>query len=99
MPGQGGPASPSRVMMTRFKKTIKTMDRFMKKNNCVRLALASLMLAMANALTYAQSIYTPYAFANFVGLSVRPTSVAVDGAGNLYVAEFDNDTIQKVTPA
>jgi hypothetical protein len=28
-----------------------------------------------------------------------PTSVAVDGAGNVYVADTDNDTIRKVTPA
>jgi sugar lactone lactonase YvrE len=28
-----------------------------------------------------------------------PQSVAVDGAGNLYVADFDSDTIRKVTPS
>jgi hypothetical protein len=28
-----------------------------------------------------------------------PASVAVDGAGNVYVADADNDTIRKVTPA
>jgi streptogramin lyase len=29
----------------------------------------------------------------------RPTAVAVDGAGNVYVADTFNDTIRKVTPA
>lgn len=28
-----------------------------------------------------------------------PTGVAVDGSGNLYVADYNNDTIRKVTPA
>src|SRR5207302_6694079 len=28
-----------------------------------------------------------------------PTGVAVDSAGNVYVADSDNDTIRKVTPA
>ena len=34
-----------------------------------------------------------------VGKFLLPTSVAVDGAGNVYVADADNDTIRKVTPA
>jgi sugar lactone lactonase YvrE len=61
----------------------------------------------------AQSSYTPYAFANFAGMPGVPGSadgtgsaarfnapngVAVDSAGNVYVADYSNDTIRKVTP-
>ena len=62
----------------------------------------------------AQSIYTPYAFTNFVGLPGAegwqdgtgngarlhiPHSVAVDSAGNLFVSDTFNHAIRKVTPA
>ena len=61
-----------------------------------------------------QSIYVPYAFTNFVGQpSVEgwldgtgnagrlhiPHSVALDGAGNLFVADTFNHAIRRVTPA
>jgi sugar lactone lactonase YvrE len=62
----------------------------------------------------AQSIYTPYAFTNFAGLPgvtgandgaaraarfSRPYAVAVDSAGNVYVADEMNEAIRKITPA
>ena len=62
----------------------------------------------------AQSIYTPYAFTNFVGQPAvpgwmdgtgnsgrlqTPRGVAVDAAGNVYVADTFNHAIRKVTPA
>src|SRR5262245_25266645 len=60
----------------------------------------------------AQSTYEPYTFTtlvggggystNVVGTTARirdPLTVAVDSAGNLYVAEQGNNTISKVTPA
>jgi sugar lactone lactonase YvrE len=62
----------------------------------------------------AQSIYTPYAFTNFVGQPGLdgwmdgagnggqfhiPQGVAVDAAGNLFVADTFNHAIRKVTPA
>ena len=62
----------------------------------------------------AQSVYTPYTFAtlagnagnfgssNGTGSTARfnaPFAVAVDSVGNVYVADTDNNTIRKVTPA
>jgi hypothetical protein len=71
-------------------------------------------LAVTATQTRAQSTYTPYAFTNFAGLpgvsginngtgSVArisyPGSVALDSAGNLYVTDFGNHTIRKITAA
>jgi hypothetical protein len=62
----------------------------------------------------AQSIYTPYTFTTLAGqtgssgsvdgtgsaaLFNEPQGLAVDSAGNLYVADSRNYTIRKVTPA
>src|SRR5207247_866169 len=68
----------------------------------------------AAAHSRAQSIYTPYAFTNFAGMIglcatndgtgtaasfCIPFGVAVDSAGNVYVADSAADTIRKITAA
>jgi sugar lactone lactonase YvrE len=74
------------------------------------LARTTLALALNSIPGLAQSTYTPYTFVTFAGgrgsadgtgNSARfsfPTGVAVDGAGNIYVADMWNDTIRKATP-
>jgi sugar lactone lactonase YvrE len=62
----------------------------------------------------AQATYTPYRFTTFAGTAgglgaadgtgayaqfYQPFSVAVNGSGNLYVADSGNHTIRKITPA
>ena len=79
-------------------------------------AMLRTVVALLAASTYsqAQSIYTPYAFTNFVGQPgmvgfadgegtgaqfYMPGSVALDSAGNLFVADTQNQVIRRVSPA
>src|SRR6266704_7080 len=61
----------------------------------------------------AQSVYTPYTFTTLAGAATigsadgtgsaarfaNPYGVATDSSGNVYVADTDNQTIRKITPA
>ncbi len=78
--------------------------------NASMIALTSLVLTATQSL--AQSTYEPYTFTtlaggggfstNVAGSTTRfssPLGVTVDSAGNIYVADSDNNSISKVTPA
>ena len=83
----------------------------MRNQACLLLTLASLALPEARAL--AQTVYTPYTFTTLArnagygsvdgtGSAARfnsPDGVAVDSAGNVFVADSMNCTIRKLTPA
>jgi hypothetical protein len=74
---------------------------------------ALFLLAFLPVVAWSQSTYTPYTFttlerlagvggADGTGSAARfynPYSVAVDSAGNVYVADSSNDMIRKITPA
>jgi hypothetical protein len=73
---------------------------------------ATTVLALTATQSLAQSVYEPYTFSTLAGGGgysnetagnvarfFGPTSVAVDSAGNLYVADGFNQVIRKVTPA
>lgn len=79
-----------------------------------RLALAFFLPILGALAAVAQSVYTPYSFVNLAGRPGSagsldgtgtnaqfniPHSLAIDGAGNLFVADTFNHTIRKVTPA
>ena len=63
--------------------------------NCRRLATALLsVLLLCGAAARAQSVQPIV-----TGVFAFPAGVALDGAGNLYVADDSNNTVSKVTPA
>jgi hypothetical protein len=83
------------------------------KNHTFHAAGTLVVLALTTIQSLAQSTYEPYTFTTLAGgggfgspeepgTAVRfsdPTGVAVDSAGNVYVADSFNHAIRKVTPA
>src|SRR6266540_111149 len=81
------------------------------KKLTLRLSEAMIVLALTAFQSVAQSNYQPYAFTTLAGgggystnqagsvARFWPSAVAVDSAGNVYVAEQVNNSIRKVTPA
>jgi streptogramin lyase len=96
------------------KQTKNKTNKTMKQRIALLTALVLLALATTATQTGASAIYTPYAFTNFVGSPgvsgtndgtgsaarfVEPTSIEVDASGNIFVAEFTNNVIRRVTSA
>src|SRR6478672_2617215 len=82
--------------------------RFLRGLLVLMLALGSLIALSAQG----QSNYTgAYYFTTFAGAAIgadgtgklalfnNPNSTAMDGAGNVYVADFNHHTVRKITPA
>ncbi|MEO8425474.1 MAG: hypothetical protein ABI651_00025 [Verrucomicrobiota bacterium] len=80
------------------------------KNPTCRLACTMIVLVLTTSRSLAQSTYEPYAFTTLAGNAGLegpesfgrfnvPSGVALDSAGNFYLADRGNHTIRKVTPA
>ena len=54
--------------------------------------------ASSSSVTLSLPVTEPYLFTTIAEGFNNPDAVALDSAGNLYVAEFDNHTIRKVAP-
>src|SRR5580693_2857329 len=71
----------------------------------VAVVVALLLALPAHSQTYTFTTlagYAGYGIADGAGSAARfyhPESVTVDSAGNVYVADTDNNTIRKITPA
>src|SRR3989442_1463480 len=85
-----------------------------RNRSCPIVIFALFGLGLSAPQTRAQSIYTPYAFANFAGQPgvigstngigqaaqfYLPHGVVLDSATNLYVADTQNQVIRRITPA
>ena len=84
-----------------------------RKNRGYRRLGALFVLALTCHPSPAQTLYEPYTFTTLAGIAGHgsvdgtgsaarfryPCGVAVDSAGNVYVADTGNHTIRKVTPA
>jgi sugar lactone lactonase YvrE len=94
-------------------KTVSRVGHIMKNMDLTTLALVLLSLVLRAGQTHAQSSYTPYTFTTLAGNAGygivdgrgefarfwHPCGAAVDRTGNIYVADYDNFAIRKVTPA
>jgi hypothetical protein len=93
---------------------MKTMKTIIKTPTIRRRMAPTLVLALSCCCSPAQSTYQPYAFNTLAGLAGSagssngvgscaqfnlPIGAVVDSAGNLYVADMQNDLIRKETPA
>src|SRR5438445_6627 len=94
--------------------TTNQEDKLMKNAAYPTYKLAwTMLLALVTSESLAQSTYEPHTFTTLAGNAgygsadgtgsdarfYAPSGVAVDVVGNLYVAEVNNNTIRKVTPA
>ena len=102
-------------LATKMKANILSQTPRRVARGCPRFFFFWLLAIHLAAPVMGQGIYaTPYTFTTMAGLARyqgtndgaestarfnNPTGVAVDGAGNVYVADTENDTIRKVTPS